>query len=48
MNFKRISAAALAAVLTAALVPASLAAGQPEGWKPADGARGPALVSMYL
>lgn len=46
MNFKRISAAALAAVLTAALVPASLAAGQPEGWKPADGARGPALISV--
>ena len=39
MNFKRISAAALATVLAATLVPAALADGRPEGWTPADGAR---------
>ena len=31
MNFKRISAAALATVLAATLVPAALADGRPEG-----------------
>ncbi|MCI9263634.1 MAG: DUF4358 domain-containing protein [Oscillospiraceae bacterium] len=39
MNFKRISAAALASVLAATLVPAALADERPEGWTPADGAR---------
>ena len=45
MNFKRLSTAALALALTASLVPASLAAERPEGWTPADGARGPVLIS---
>ena len=46
MNFKRISAAALATVLAASLVPASLAAERPDGWTPADGARvQPVLIS---
>ncbi len=45
MNFKRISAAALAAALAATMLPAALAADRPEGWTPADGARGPMLIS---
>lgn len=45
MNFKRISAAALATVLTAAMLPAALAADRPADWTPADGARGPMLIS---
>ena len=45
MNFKRISAAALATVLAASLGSAALAAEKPEGWTPADGARGPMLIS---
>lgn len=39
MNFKRISAAALALVMTASLSALSLADELPEGWTPADGAR---------
>lgn len=45
MNFKRISAAALALTMTASLGSASLAVERPEGWTPADGARGPMLIS---
>ena len=45
MNLKRISAAALAAALAATTLPAALAADRPEGWTPADGARGPMLIS---
>ena len=45
MNFKRISAAALALAMTASLGSAALAAELPEGWTPADGARGPMLIS---
>lgn len=45
MNFKRISAAALALAMTASLGSAALAADRPEGWTPADGARGPMLIS---
>ena len=45
MNFKRVSAAALATVLAAAMLPAALASDLPEGWTPADGARGPMLIS---
>ena len=41
MNFKRISAGALALTMTAALGANALAADKPEGWTPADGARGP-------
>lgn len=44
MNFKRISAAALALTMTAGMSTA-LAAELPEGWTPADGARGPMLIS---
>lgn len=39
MNLKRFSAAALAMVMTIALLPAALCADLPEGWTPADGAR---------
>lgn len=45
MNLKRISTAALALAMTATLAPASLAAERPDGWTPADGARGPMLIS---
>ena len=45
MNFKRVPAAALAAVLAVSLFPAALADERPEGWSPADGARGPMLIS---
>lgn len=45
MNFKRISAAALALVMTASLGSAALAAEQPQDWTPADGARGPLLIA---
>ena len=45
MNLKRISAAALATVLTATMMPAAMAADRPAGWTPADGARGPMLIS---
>lgn len=45
MHFKRVSAAALATVLAAAMLPGALAADLPEGWTPADGARGPMLIS---
>lgn len=43
MNLKRLSAAALALALGASLAPAALAV--PEGWTPADGARGPLLIA---
>lgn len=39
MNFKRISAAALALAMTASLSAVALADELPEGWTPADGAR---------
>lgn len=39
MNFKRVSAAALALVMAASLGSAALASELPEGWTPADGAR---------
>lgn len=39
MNLKRFSAAALAVVMTIALLPAALCAELPGGWSPADGAR---------
>ena len=45
MNFKRVSAAALATVLAASMLPAAMAADLPEDWTPADGARGPMLIS---
>lgn len=45
MNFKRISAAALALAMTASLGSAALAADRPDGWTPADGARAPLLIS---
>lgn len=48
MNFKRISAAALALTMTAGMSTA-LAAERPEGWTPADGARvKPVLISAKL
>ena len=43
MNVKRISAAALALTMTATT--AAFAAEKPEDWTPADGARGPMLIS---
>ena len=48
MNFKRISAGALALTMTAALGANALAADKPEGWTPADGARGPMLISARV
>lgn len=45
MNLKRISAGALALTMTASLGVSALAADRPEGWTPADGARGPMLIS---
>lgn len=45
MHMKRFSAAALALVLTASLTTPALADGLPEGWTPADGARGPLLIA---
>lgn len=45
MNLKRFSAAALALTLGASLAPAALAAGLPEGWTPADGARMPMVIA---
>ena len=48
MNFKRISAGAVALTMTAALGANALAADKPEGWTPADGARGPMLISARV
>ena len=45
MNFKRVSTAAMALAMTASLGSAALAADLPQGWTPADGARGPMLIS---
>jgi hypothetical protein len=45
MNLKRITSAGLALTMTAALGVSALAADKPEGWTPADGARGPMLIS---
>ncbi len=45
MNLKRISAGALALSITASLGVSALAVDRPEGWTPADGARGPMLIS---
>ena len=45
MNVKRTSAAALALAMTASLGSAALAADRPADWTPADGARGPMLIS---
>ena len=45
MHMKRFSAAALALVLTASLTAPAFASERPDGWTPADGARGPLLIS---
>lgn len=48
MNLKRISAAALALVMTASLSCAASAADLPDGWTPADGARGPGAEEVNV
>ena len=47
MHMKQFSAAALALALTASLTAPAFASERPDGWTPADGARGALLISAH-